>query len=126
MPGAGRPDPGRAKATLLHCLSLERRWWQAVPAHAMRSGCTSAAYVMAAMPTCLQAEHAQALEEQSRHAAATQAALQAQLAEVQAQLQEVRPAAESARQAAELAGIALSAAESTAAQLKVCSCTTQL
>ena len=67
----------------------------------------------------LQREHAQALEEQGRQAAATQDALRAQLAEAQAQVAEVRPAAKSARQAAELAAVALAAAESNAAQLRV-------
>ena len=68
---------------------------------------------------CVQREHAQALEEQGRQAAATRDALRAQLAEAQAQVAEVRPAAESARQAAELAAVALAAAESNAAQLRV-------
>ena len=68
---------------------------------------------------CVQREHAQALEEQGRQAAAARDALRAQLAEAQAQVAEVRPAAESSRQAAELAAVALAAAESNAAQLRV-------
>ena len=67
----------------------------------------------------MQLEHAQALEKQGRQAAATHDTLHAQLAEAQAQVAEVRLAAESARQAAELAAVALAAAESNAAQLRV-------